>query len=553
MIKKSLPYGVLTLLLAASLLLQAGQIKAKPATGLDQPASTLKCPDLAITSLTATLVSTLLGDLQVEFPMDTVKLEAALENAGSAAIPPGTALYLILKKNGKVIQSLSATDVLGAPGSRWTYRVNDSFQHNQKTAYTIQVASTLKECRVSNNRALHRIDEKKLHPDGNPDLTVSMLPIARNWKQEGSQFQSFFELAADITNNGSGASNSASRLLFILNEEQVVLAAISIAQKDLPAPGQTRRFSTELAAGAVPAGEFLVSAHIERPRNEFIFNNNWSPNTGEIAYIAEPPGGTLAVLDFQPWRLTGKKLSATIKITNLQNRHLRNLRLIMFRDNVPVKEWRALACTPQAQSRFQYAEELSAAPAASGSHSYRAVLCRDTGKMPPADDQVLAAKARDLHRLVLGREMLQKSLRDKDSGLALQFQRQCKEFRIRETRVGIDADGILIQVKGNKTGDLTPGAVFQVQTRLTPSVVLGRIELETAKTGARTGAGSTDIFTTRLAPIICQAARTILRKSTENELVPDPLDHSVATRLWSNRPRPLLGIIPLNGSLDIYY
>jgi len=549
MIKKSLPYGVLTLLLATSLLLQAGQIKAKPAMGPDQSASTLKCSDLAITSLTSTLVSTLLGDLQVEFPMDTVKLAAALENAGSAAIPPGTSIYLILKKNGRVIQSLSATDVLGAPGSRWTYSVNDSFQHNQKTTYTIQVASTLKECRVSNNRALHRIDEKKLHPDGNPDLTVSMLPIARNWKQDGSQFQSFFELAADITNNGSGASNSPTRLLFVLNEEQVVLAAMSIAQKDLPAPGQTRRFSTELAAGAVSAGEFLVSAHVERPRNEFIFNNNWSLNTGKIANIAEAPGGTLAVLDFQPWRLAGNKLSATLKITNLQNRHLRNLRLIMFRDKVPVKEWRALECTPQAQSRFQFAEELPAAPAASGSHSYRAVLCRDTGKMPPADDQILAARARDIHCLVLGRETLQKSLQDQDTGLAFQFQRQGSEFRIRETRVGIEPNGILIQVKGNKTGDLTPGGALQVQTRLTPSVVLGRIELETVNSGAVT----TDPFAARLALIIRQAVRTILRKSAEKELASDPLAHSVATSLWNSRPRPLLGVIPLNGSLDIYY
>jgi hypothetical protein len=549
MIKKSLPYFVLALLLTASLHLQAQQIKSKPATRQDKPATMLKCPDVAITSLNATLVSTLLGDLQVEFPMDTVKLEAALENAGSAAIPPGTSLYLILKKNGKVIQSLSAVDILGAPGSRWAYSVNDSFQHNQKTTYTIQVSSLLRECRVSNNRAMHRIDEKKLHPTGNPDLTVSMLPIARNWKQEGSQFQSFFELAADITNNGSGESNSSSRLLFVLNEEQVVLAALRIAQKDLPTPGQTKRFSVELAAGGVPSGEFLVSAHIEHPRNEFIFNNNWSLNTGKIANIAEPPGGTLAVLDFQPWHLAGKKLSATLKITNLQNRHLRNLRLIMFRDNVPVKQWHALACSPQAQSSFQYAEELQAAPIASGSHSYRAVLCRDTGKTPPPDDQVLAAQARNLQRMVLGREMLQKSLQDKDTGLAFQFQRQREEFRIQETLVRINPGGILIQVKGNKTGEHAPGGVFQVDTLLAPSVVLGRIELETIKTGA----GSTDAFTTRSAPIICQAVKSVLQKSAEKELAADPSAHPPDTSLWNSRPRPLLGIILVNGALDIYF
>ena len=553
MIKKSLPYCVLALLLSASLLLQAEQKKAQPATPQDQPATTLKCPDVAITSLNATLVSTLLGDLQVEFPMDTVKLEATLENAGSAAIPPGTPLYLILKKNGKVIQSLSATDILGAPGSRWTYSVNDSFQHNQKTTYTIQVASPLKECRVSNNRALHRIDEKKLHPDGNPDLTVSMLPIARNWKQEGSQFQSFFELAADITNNGSGASNSSSRLLFVLNEEQVVLAALSIPQKDLPAPGQTKRFTIKLAAGDVPTGEFQVSAYIEHPRNEFIFNNNWSLNTGKIANIAEPPGGTLAILDFLPWHLAGKKLTATLKITNLQNRHLSDLRLTMLKDDIPVREWKALTCGPQTHSRFQYAEELRTVPAASGSHRYRAILYRDRGNGPPPDDQVLAVQARSLHRVVLSREMLQKCLQDKDTGLALQFQRQSKEFRIRETLVRIDPGGILIQVKGNKTDEHAPDADFQVETLLAPSVVRGRIELEPVKTGARNVLGSTDPFSTRMTPIICQAIKAVLHKSAEKELADDRQVHLPATSLWNSRPRPLLGIIPVEGALDIYY
>jgi hypothetical protein len=549
MIKKSLPYCVLALLLTASLRLQAQQSKTGTAASQDPPAPVLKCPDLAITSLNATLVSTLLGDLQVEFPMDTVKLEAALENAGSAAIPPGTSIYLILKKNGKVIQSLSATDVLGAPGSRWTYCVNDSFQHNQKTTYTIQVASTLKECRVSNNRAMHRIDEKKLHPAGNPDLTVSMLPIARNWRQDGPEARSFFSLAADITNNGSGPSNSASRLLFVLNEEQVVLAALSIARKDLPEPGQTRRFSVELAADAVPSGEYLVSAHVERPRNEFIFNNNWSLNTGKIANIAMPPGGILAVMDFQPWRLTGKKLSANLTITNLQHRHLRNLRLIMFKDDIPIKEWKALGCGPQGQSRFQYAEELSSAPATSGSHSYRAVLCRDSGAMPPADDQVLASQARNLHRLALGREMLQKGLQDKDTGLAVQCQRQHKDVRIRQTQVHIEPGGIHIKVNGNLASGSASGADFLVETLLAPSVVLGRIELETVKTGA----GSIDPITERVAPVISRAFKIIMRKCADKELAAGQPDQPVSSDVWNTRPRPLLGIILLNGFVEIYY
>ena len=553
MVKRNLLPGILAMLVAGSLHLQAEQKQAKPPTSQGQPVAMLNCPDVAITSLNATLVSTLLGDLQVEFPMDTVKLEAKLESVGSAAIPQGTSLYLILKKNGRVIQSVSATDILGAPGSRWTYSVNDSFTHNQKTNYAIQVASTLKECRVSNNQATHRIDEKKLHPAGNPDLTVSILAIEKHWKQEESQFQAFFELAAAITNNGSGASNSSSRLLFVQNEEQVVLASLPIAQEDLPGPGQTKHFSTELAAIAVPPGEFLVSAHIERPGNEFICNNNWSLNTGQISNFAEPPAGALAVMDFQPWHLAGKNLSATLQITNLQNRHLRDLRLILLRDNIPVKEWKALACGPRAQSRVRYQEELQPTSALSGSNRYRAVLYRDAGKTLPADNLVLAAQARSLYRVVLSGRVLQKNLQDKDTGLAVQIQRQNKDFRIQETLARIHPGGILIQVKGNRAGAPSPGTDFQSEVLLLPSVALGRVELETIKTDVRIGSGSPASFATLLAPIIRQTIRAAMIKIAEKELGANLPANPAGLSLPGSRSRPPLGILLVDGALDIYY
>ena len=89
MIKKRLPFVALALLAAASLALPAQQTKSKKPASREKQVIELKCPDVAVTSLTATLVSTLLGDLQVEFPMDTVRVEAVLENLGSAAVPAG--------------------------------------------------------------------------------------------------------------------------------------------------------------------------------------------------------------------------------------------------------------------------------------------------------------------------------------------------------------------------------------------------------------------------------------------------------------------------------
>ena len=237
MIKKSLPLVALTLLAAGSFCLAAQQKTAKPATRQKPSAVSVQCPDIAVTHMQATLVSTLLGDLQVEVPMDTIKLEARLENVGSEAVPSGAYVYIIVKKNGKVIQSANATDTLGPPGSRWTYSVNDSFPHGQKTIYVIQAASALKECRVNNNQATLWIDEKKLHPEGNPDMTVRIVSVEKNWMHEGEHIQASFELAVDVTNQGSGCSNSASRLLFIQNDDHV-LATLDIPRDELPGPGQ---------------------------------------------------------------------------------------------------------------------------------------------------------------------------------------------------------------------------------------------------------------------------------------------------------------------------
>lgn len=553
MIKKRLLFVALALLAAASLALPAQQKEIKNTASREQQVTELNCPDVAVTSLTAILVSTLLGDLQVEFPMDTVRVEATLENVGSAAVPPGTSLYLILKKNGEVIQSAGTRDILMAPGSRWTYSVNDSFPHGRKTIYAFQVASTLRECRVSNNRATCRIDEKKLHPTGNPDLIVSIFSIGKRWKRQGDQFQAIFDLEADVTNIGSGYSNSDSRLLFVNNDDQVVLATVNISQDDLPGPNEKKRFTSELTAAQVPPGEFLVSAHIERPRNERIGNNNWSRNTGQISNDAHSPAGALAVIDFKPWRLAGNKLSTYIQMTNLQERTLRNMRLVLLKNNRPVKEWQQLEFGPQASSHVQYFEEPQPPKIIFGCERYRAILSGDPGKTVSPGNSIFDSQSRNLYCLAMSEAMLQTNLQDKDKGLAAQVHRRNRNFRITETLAKVGPAGIRINVKGMEIFANSPYREFHFEIVLLPRVVLGQVKLDVIKSVFHLGSAFPELFSTLLAPVMYQSIKTIIEEFAENELAANLSKTSSGVFKPNGKNQAPAGIILTQGALGIYF
>jgi hypothetical protein len=553
MIKKSLPFVALVLLVAASLALPAEQKKSKPPASGKNPDTALNCPDVAVTSLTATLVSTLLGDLQVEFPMDTVRVEATLENLGSAAVPPGTSLYLILKKNGTVIQSASTRDILGAPGSRWTYSVDDSFPHGRKTTYVFQVATTLRECLVNNNQATRKIDEKKLHPAGNPDLIVSVFSIGKRWKRSGDRFDAFFDLEADVTNIGSGYSNSDSCLLFVQNDDQVVLATVNIAQDDLPGPGEKKRFLTQLSAAQVPPGDFLVSAYIEKPRNERISNNNWSRNTGQISNNSDSPAGALAVIDFKPWRLSGKELSANIQITNLQERSLQNLQLVMLKDNRPVKTWQLPEFGPMASSHIVYSEERLPPLAVFGRQCYRAILTGAPGTTAPSGETVFDSRTRNLYWLEISEKILQDTLQHKDNGLAAQVYRRNRSFRISEAQATVGPEGILIKLKGRRIAADYSASEFRVETVLLPRLVLGQVELEAVKTVVHLGSVIPEFFSTLLGPVMHQAIKNIIEKYAAEELSDNLAKTSSGAFNQDGKNQAPTGFILTLGALGIYY
>jgi hypothetical protein len=550
-VKGKLPFLLIALCVFASLAGPAASNETPARYSSKAPVIMLKCPDIAVTGMNVTLVSTLLGDPQVEFPLDTVRLEATLENVGTEAVPAGTFIYLILKRNGEVVRSATVTDTLGAPGSSWTYSVNDSFLHGHKTTYVLQASSPLKECRLSNNLAALTIDEKKLHPQGDPDLSVAVFSVEKRWRQDGERFKASFQLAADMTNGGAGFATSASRLLFLINGNQE-LAALKIAQDDLPGPGQKRRFTVSVGADKIPLGDHVVQASIEPPHNERNIQNNLSHNSGQISNSAELPAGVLAALEFTPWRLSGKNLSTRIKMSNLQSLSLKKLRLILFRDGKAVKEWRDLSFTPRETFLIGYEEELAPPQAIFGQNRFRALLTSDRKGEPPENNSILDECTRDICWVELDEGTLQNSLRNRETGLAVQASRKHGDCVIRETHVGISAGGIAIRVKGSRAGEGSSAAEFSAELILSPRLTAGRVYFETLKADVQVSSGPSDFFPTQLAPIIYRSVKAAIENFAEKELAVNlPPTTDPAGR--KNQYGPPLGIVLVDGALDLYY
>jgi hypothetical protein len=510
-----------------------------------------KCPDIAVSGMSATLVSTLLGDPQVEIPMDTVRLEATLENVGSGALPIGTSIYIILKRNNEVVRSATVVDPLGAPGSGWTYSTEDSFPHGRKTTYVLQASSTLKECRLNNNMAALAVDEKKLHPPGDPDLSVAVFSVEKRWRQEGSHCKATFTLAADVVNDGTGGSGSASRLLFLIDGNQE-LAALDLAREALPEPGQKRRFRVDVPADRIPAGEHAIQASIEPAQNERNTQNNLSPNSGRIVQSAGTPAGVLASLEFSPWKLDENNLSSTMKITNLLNLPLRKLRLIMLRDGVLIKQWRGLSLAPRASTRVRYQEELAPARGQFGRSRFRALLASDAEEGMPPGDCILDECKKELSWVELGEATLQQRLQDKESGLAAQVKRKHGEYFIRESLAWITPSGIALQVNGRKSAARSQDVDFRASLILSPRLAAGRVYFDAIQTDVNVSSGGGDSFAALLAPVACQCLKNIIEKFAERVLAVN-LPPVPGQEAGGVRHGALLGMVLVNGALDLYY
>ena len=305
-----------------------------------------------------------------------------------------------------------------------------------------------------------------------------------------------------------------------------------------------------MPATQIPLGEILVSAHIEPTRNERICNNNWSLSSGQISNSADPPARILAILDFEPWRLTGKTVSATIQVANLQKRYLRNLRLLLLKNNVPVKEWKQLKVGPQESVNVRYMEECQPPPGRFGIDRFRAVLTSDLVHTPPARESILDARSRNLCWVEMSAGKLQDHLQDKENGLAALVARQNQNFRIRETLAKIGPTGILVTVKGKKTVDQAPDIGFHAEIHLQPRVVFGQVKADVIKTVVHLGTGLSEFFASLLEPILSQSISTFIEKSAAHELAQNLSAMPAGLRSQYGAP---LGIVLANSTLDVYF
>lgn len=151
--------------LVSGILVLPGQTKKNPPPSQQQPPiSVVKCIDVIIPSFTATLVNTQVNTPGIEFPTDTVKLQAVLKNSGLLPLPADALIEILLYKNGTLIKRVVFTGILGANGSTWTWNHVDSFPHGASTFYMIYAAQWMyAECTVDNNGASFYVNENLLH------------------------------------------------------------------------------------------------------------------------------------------------------------------------------------------------------------------------------------------------------------------------------------------------------------------------------------------------------------------------------------------------------
>ncbi|MGD1147656.1 MAG: hypothetical protein ABR961_06895 [Thermoanaerobaculaceae bacterium] len=124
------------------------------------------CIDVVVDSFTATLFSTQVGTPGIEFPTDTVTLLVVLKNAGNLPLPADATIELRLYRNNELLTIPTYTNILGAPGSRWSWAYKATFTHGVPTMFMAYAAQPrYQECDpINNNTAKLTINETLLHP-----------------------------------------------------------------------------------------------------------------------------------------------------------------------------------------------------------------------------------------------------------------------------------------------------------------------------------------------------------------------------------------------------
>ena len=236
-------------------------------------------PDVEVKGARFSLISTELGKPGVEFPRDTVRFTATLKNAGLAPCPEGGSFHIQLTRNGVAIANSTASDLLGAVGSTYSYSWVDTIVHGQakELSYTITVSPAFLELTGNNNSASCMGYEGMLHGFGGADLGITNLTSSF---VDGPAGRTFYFVVTVRNNSLVYPSISATAFIYINKDGGQHVAMLDTGQGGLglPDPLVSKSYTLSRKASELPAGNFWARAVLEIQRDyDPVGSNNVSP------------------------------------------------------------------------------------------------------------------------------------------------------------------------------------------------------------------------------------------------------------------------------------
>ncbi len=498
--------------------------------------------DLAVTNMDITLQNTGLNIPGVEFPVDDVRIDIIIKNIGKAQLPPNANFSLSLYRNNERLRTTTFTS-----GSSWSYTYSDTFPHGINTVYKAVITADISECLLTNNEVTYPIVESKLHPSGTPDYTVSIFNTIKRWQQVGDQFRAYYLLSADVNNVGTGYALGNSKISFY--SDSANLASANISGDQLPGPGNTRRFDIGVAVSNLPTGTYLARSQIDPVSNETNKNNNKSLNAGQINNNSPyPQPGEIFSIHYDNFRSADKKLAADIGVTNKEPQIFQNLRLLLYKNDKLVKEWKPLGYGPRASSRALYYEDIQKINLFE-INRYKTVLTSDLSNATPAASTILDSQDTKCFAVEVRGDMLQQELSDEQSGLPAKIRASDPSYRVKGTDVSskITPEGIQVWVKGKQILDNWFDPEFQIYILFYPKAEDGKVKGDVKKLEVSISQGWADFLFTLVAPGIYQGILSGIESYVQDTLM---------SKLPSVLSLPTQGqyvaaVVPFDGSMSV--
>ncbi|MBI4917742.1 MAG: hypothetical protein HY825_18025 [Acidobacteria bacterium] len=269
---RALPFAAAAaFLVALPVLAQTGQMSPRnvPKPGQPQPGPFRPLPDVEVTAAHFALVSTQLGKPGVEFPNDTVRFTAQLKNVGLAPCPAGGSYHIVVTRNGVGIANSTATDLLSARGSSFTYSFIDTIVHGaaKELTYRITVTPGFVQASTANNSASCKGYEGMLHGFGGADFAITEFTSSF---VDGPAGRTFYFVVKVRNNSLTYQTIGTTANIYIDRAEHTHVATFRTDQggQRLPDPLRTTTFTFSSKSSELPPGSYAVRAVLDMDPRE---------------------------------------------------------------------------------------------------------------------------------------------------------------------------------------------------------------------------------------------------------------------------------------------